>query len=252
MSDAILEATEHNMTIFYFTGTGNSLFAARKIADATGAKLISIPQVIGEQREYTDDCIGFVYPQYAVGLPKMVRSFILNNTFTADYFFAVDLYAFIRFGALREIAGIIPLNYGTYLKTPGNFIFIFKPPKNPSVILEKTENKLIKIISDISNRKNKPIKPRKNIGNATKYFGESKFKVTANCKKCGTCVKICPANNIKLSDDVVFDNKCETCFACVNLCPIKAIYSNAAPLKRRQYRNPFISIDEIIKANNRK
>jgi len=26
------------MTIFYFTGTGNSLFAARKIADAKGAR----------------------------------------------------------------------------------------------------------------------------------------------------------------------------------------------------------------------
>jgi len=38
------------MTIFYFTGTGNALFAARKIADATGATLISIPQVISEQK----------------------------------------------------------------------------------------------------------------------------------------------------------------------------------------------------------
>ena len=38
------------MTIFYFTGTGNSLFAARKIEEATGAKLISIPQAIGSQQ----------------------------------------------------------------------------------------------------------------------------------------------------------------------------------------------------------
>ena len=133
------------MKIFYFTGSGNSLFTARKISDATGAELISIPQVIGEQREYADDCIGFVYPQYAVGLPKMVRVFILNNTFRADYFFAVDLYAFIRFGALREIAGLIPLNYGAYLKTPGNFIFMIGPPKNPVAILKKWKNGLTKL-----------------------------------------------------------------------------------------------------------
>ena len=71
------------MTIFYFTGTGNSLFATRKIADSTGAKLISIPHVIAERQTYIDDSIGFVYPQYATGLPKMVRGFLLNNTFKA-------------------------------------------------------------------------------------------------------------------------------------------------------------------------
>jgi len=79
------------MTIFYFTGTGNSLFAACKIADSTGAKLISIPQAIHESKLYTDDCIGFVYPQYANGLPKMVRNFISNNEFKAEYFFAINL-----------------------------------------------------------------------------------------------------------------------------------------------------------------
>ena len=132
------------MTIFYFTGTGNSLFAARKIADSTGAALISIPSAIKEQRTYADGCIGFVYPQYSIGLPKMVRCFILNNTFEADYFFAVDLYAFIRGNALGEIAGIIPLNYGAYLKTPNNFIFALSPPKNPEAKLAKTDKKVEK------------------------------------------------------------------------------------------------------------
>ena len=240
------------MTIFYFTGTGNSLFAARKIADATNATLISIPQVIAEQRTYTDDAIGFVYPQYANGLPKMVRHFILNNIFKADYIFAVDLYAFIHLGALGEIAGIIPLNYGVYLKTPNNFVFLFNPPKNPSAVLEKSEGKLNQIINDINNRVNKPVKPKKSVGNATKYFGESKFKTTAACVRCGTCGRVCPANNIKLGGEVAFGNKCETCYACVNLCPSHAIYTNKATLKRRQYRNPVISVDDIIEANGKK
>ena len=239
------------MTIFFFTGTGNSLFAARKIADSTGASLISIPQGITEQRNYADDCVGFVYPQYAAGLPKMVRSFILNNTFKVDYIFAVDLYAFIRANALGEIAGIIPLDYGAYLKTPNNFIFAISPPKDPTAVLAKAESKLADIISDISERKSKRIKPRKSIGNATRYFGEAKFKVTAACTKCGTCIKVCPANNIELGDSILFSNNCENCFACVNLCPSHAIYSNKAMLKRRQYRNPAISTNEITAANNR-
>jgi Pyruvate/2-oxoacid:ferredoxin oxidoreductase delta subunit len=239
-----------DMTIFYFTGTGNSLFAARKIADATDATLISIPQAIAERRTYKDDAIGFVYPQYANSLPKMVRRFLIENSFEADYFFAVDLYAFTYIGALGEIAGLIPLNYGAYLKTPLNFTFMFSPPKNPSAVLAKAETKLSKICEDIQNRKTKPIKPRKSIGNATKHFGDSKFKVTADCTKCRTCEKVCPANNIKTGDSVAFGKKCETCFACANLCPAHAIYSKEAMLKRRQYRNPVISADEIIEANN--
>ena len=237
------------MIIFYFTGTGNSLFVARKIADSTGATLISIPKVFAEQQTYTDDCIGFVYPQYAAGLPKMVRSFILNNAFNADYIFAVDLYAFIRANALGEIAGIIPLSYGVYLKTPNNFISAMNPPKNPIAVLTKAEIRLVKITKDIYERRIKSIKPRKGAGNATKYFGKTKFKVTGSCVKCEMCVKVCPANNIELNGGVIFGKKCENCFACVNLCPAHAIYSSKAMLRRRQYQNPIISSSEIAEAN---
>ena len=238
------------VTIFYFTGTGNSLFAAKKIAAENNAALISIPQAIHEHKTYTDDAIGFVYPQYANGLPKMVRRFIVENNFKAGYFFAVDLYAFIHINALGEIAALLPLNYGAYLKTPMNFIFLYGAPKNPGKLLAKAEHKLGKIINDIANRVNVRIVPSKAIGNATKHFGESKYKVTADCTKCGTCAKVCPAGNIRVDDDVIFDNNCETCFACVNLCPVHAIYSKAFMLKRRQYRNPIISVDEIASANS--
>jgi len=237
------------MTIFYFTGTGNSLFAARKISEVAGATLISIPQVITEQRIYSDDVIGFVYPQYANGLPKMVRKFIENNTFKADYLFAVNLWSFVHINALGEIASLLPLNYGAYLKTPMNFIFLLNSPKNPLNMLRKAENILDRIISDITNRKSKFIKPKKGAGNATKYFGESKFMLTPSCTKCGTCVKVCPAGNIVLDYDVIFGSKCETCYACVNLCPVHAIYSKKAMLKRRQYRNPIITTDEIAESN---
>jgi len=237
------------MTIFYFTGTGNSLFAARKIAESTGAKLISIPQAIHEQKSYADDCIGFVYPQYANGLPKMVRKFIENNAFEADYFFAVNLWSFVHIRAIGEIASLLPINYGAYLKTPMNFILLLNSPKSPANKLKKAEKMLDRIISDIISRAAKPIKPRNGIGNASKHFGESNFMLTPSCTKCGMCAKVCPANNIVLNDDVVFGSNCETCYACVNLCPAHAIYANKATLKRRQYRNPFVSMSEIAAAN---
>jgi len=240
------------MTIFYFTGTGNSLFVARKIAESMEAKLISIPQVINnEKTTYTDDCIGFVYPQYANGLPKMVRSFIEQNTFKADYFFAVNLWSFIHIRALGEIASLLPLSYGVYLKTPMNFIFLLNSPKNPTNVLKKTERRLAGIIEDIRNRKAKTIRPKTGVGNATKYFGESKFMLTSSCTKCETCTKVCPTNNIMLSTSIEFGRECESCYACVNLCPAHAIHANKATLKRRQYRNPFVSVSEIVEANHK-
>ena len=237
------------MTIFYFTGTGNSLFSARKVAESTGARLISIPQVIQEKSAYSDDCIGFVYPQYANGLPKMVRNFISNNKFEADYIFAINLWSFIHINALGEIASLLPLNYGAYLKTPMNFIFLLNSPKNPVRNLKKAEKRLDAIIGDIKKRKATVTKPRKGLGNATKHCGVSKFMLTPSCTKCGTCANVCLAQNIVLNDTVEFGNKCETCYACVNLCPNHSIYSNKATLKRRQYRNPFVSLNEIELAN---
>ena len=63
------------MTIFYFTGTGNSLAVAKGIAGDSG-KLISIPQVIDScTTEYKDDCIGIVFPVYGFRAPFMVTDF---------------------------------------------------------------------------------------------------------------------------------------------------------------------------------
>lgn len=47
------------MTVFYFTGTGNSLAAAKRI----GGEFNSIPQVVdGNDLHYKDDVIGIVFP----------------------------------------------------------------------------------------------------------------------------------------------------------------------------------------------
>ena len=53
--------------IFYFTGTGNSLYAARKLADE-GEKIVSIVDALRSKAyHYTlnvGDKLGFVFPVY--------------------------------------------------------------------------------------------------------------------------------------------------------------------------------------------
>jgi ferredoxin len=47
------------------------------------------------------------------------------------------------------------------------------------------------------------------------------------CKRCGRCVKICPAGAIVLEDYPIFDEKkCIFCYHCEKTCPYKAIECN--------------------------
>lgn len=58
--------------IYYFTGTGNSLWIAKKIAEQIGdTQLISIPQVINQDTIAVGETVGIVCPIYMYNLPLM-------------------------------------------------------------------------------------------------------------------------------------------------------------------------------------
>ena len=58
--------------VFYFTGTGNSLYVAKQIEE----KQISIPQAIrGSGLSFSADRIGIVCPIYKHEMPMMVKEF---------------------------------------------------------------------------------------------------------------------------------------------------------------------------------
>ena len=58
--------------VFYFTGTGNSLYAAKQLEP----RPISIPQVMKrESLEFLADAIGVVAPVYGHEVPSMVKDF---------------------------------------------------------------------------------------------------------------------------------------------------------------------------------
>ena len=86
--------------IFYFTGTGNSLYVAKKLDE----KAISIPQIIKEEPlEFSADSIGIVCPVYGHEIPGMVKDFIRRASFKTDYLFVVLTYG-AHHGGAAEIA----------------------------------------------------------------------------------------------------------------------------------------------------
>ncbi|NLO63379.1 MAG: 4Fe-4S binding protein [Clostridiaceae bacterium] len=80
--------------VYYFSGTGNSLAVAKKIAAATGGTMISIASV-AEQESIRPraDRIGIVFPCYLAqlnGIPPVVQEFVKKLRGAEDkYIFAV-------------------------------------------------------------------------------------------------------------------------------------------------------------------
>lgn len=75
--------------VFYFTGTGNSLYAAKKLDE----NLKSIPQIMkSEEKTFHEDRIGVVCPIYGHEKPAMVKEFLKKAEFHTDYFYVVLTY----------------------------------------------------------------------------------------------------------------------------------------------------------------
>ena len=84
--------------IFYFTGTGNSLYVAKELDE----EIISIPQVIKQERpEFVADSIGIVCPVYGHEMPGMVKEFLRRASLDIGYLFVVLTYGAHHGGLLK-------------------------------------------------------------------------------------------------------------------------------------------------------
>lgn len=266
--------------IFYFTGTGNCLYAARQLA-GEHAELLSIPQLMKQGRyEFEADEIGIVYPIYGHMPPYMVRQFIRKAKLKAGYKFAVLTYGARKCDAV-EIWNDISRKAGNgfdYINTlimVDNWLPNFD--MNEQIKMDKhiPEN-LQKIAADLAERKrwHEPVTEEERqmhrgfmamsgldpeVGFLMK--SEKCFAVTDACIGCGACVSVCPRGNYKLgSQGVKMQGDCEFCFACIQNCPQKAIRfirseDGAFPFGTEvnpdaRYRNEHVSLMDIKRSNS--
>ena len=65
--------------IFYFSATGNTLWAAQRVAQVTGERLLSVAELIKSQHAFAlekDERVGFIYPIYGWRPPVIMREFV--------------------------------------------------------------------------------------------------------------------------------------------------------------------------------
>lgn len=124
--------------IYYFTGTGNSLAAARNIAAALeDCELVSIASLKNAPGGIAPPAerVGIVCPVYDSGLPVIVAEFAGRLDLTrARYTFALVTLGGTGVSALHQLNGILRKRQGRNLdaafivKMPGNFPPVSRPP----------------------------------------------------------------------------------------------------------------------------
>lgn len=260
--------------IYYFSGTGNSLHAARELQKKLpGVTLTPIMAALREQKiRSTADTVGFVFPIHAFTMPLVVEEFIKRADFgSASYIFALTT----RFCSPRSISRIdqILRKKGKSLdaffsvRMPQNYLPAFDV-ESPEQIAE-SETRLqdtLDTVQDIilNEQKSRPEPPPVPVkimtgavfpvitalDRATRYFRlEEKFYADDRCTGCGTCEKVCLAGKINRQDGrPVWDTgtDCTFCFACIHYCPAHAIQIRGKKTAERgRYQHPRINADDI-------
>jgi ferredoxin len=257
-------------TIFYYTGTGNSLWIARKLSEALGgADVVSIPSWKKTPAKIApSSTVGLVFPVHMWGLPRAVRGFLGTlGEMKPGYAFAVAVNAGQVSNTLvqlkRELADLaVPLNAGFGMVMPTNYIPWGGPgPKEKqNERFEKAGRKIAGIAQKIRTGGTFPVE-KGPLWQRILFTGmykmsyphvpemDKKFWVDEKCNRCGICEKVCPAGNIALTDgNPRWNHHCEQCLACIQWCPKEAIQYGKKTSKYERYHHPEIALKDMLPA----
>jgi ferredoxin len=274
--------------VYYFSGTGNSLYTAGEIARRINGKLISIPQVMADAHmEPEAEVVGIVFPVYYAtndcGIPLIIARFVRQlQNLNSKYVFAVCTCGSMPGTTIENLGKLVKfqggeLAAGFTLKMSNRKI----SPKKQEKVSADHKEKLNAICEYIIGRKKGKmetrgilrktvlapllylaIKPafnrryRKLSGSPHLPFKElipiadRSFQVGEKCSGCGICAQVCPADNIKIIDRrPEWQHHCETCYACYAWCPQGAIGGEIVEYNPR-YHNPNIKLSDMLKTKH--
>lgn len=243
--------------IFYYSGTGNSKYAAKRIADALGDTLLSMNERIkaGDFSPVeTGERLVVVTPTYAWRIPRIVRDWLMKTELRgAERIWFVmtcgseigDAGSYNR--ALCQTKGVGCMGTAQ-LVMPENYIAMFNAPQadEARAIVVKAEPDIDRVIASI--RAEEAFAPtRRNLydrfmsGPVNPIFYSfcvkaDAFTVSDACVGCGRCEKLCPTNTVTLRDGKpAWGKGCTHCMACICYCPAAAIEYGKKSLGKPRY-----------------
>ena len=244
--------------IFYFTGTGNSFYAAQKLA-GKGERVVSMIDAAREKAfSYTladGEPLGFVFPVYFYTVSDPVLEFVRSLTVENAGF----VYAVIPCGASigpaggflkRELQkrGLALQRVDPLIVPDGALIFYdIDAPEVLALQLDAAAEALEAIKEAVARRQPNRITGSAAAGKAglaAYHLSQStkKFFADDKCVSCGKCAELCPADAIRITDGkpVWVKDKCFKCCGCINRCPAGAIQYGSKTAARGRYVNPVL------------
>lgn len=251
--------------IYYFSGTGNSLFVARELQKRLpGASLVPVAGLMEQPEIKTSGSrVGIVFPVHALTIPIIIKRFIKKTDFSsADYIFAVAtrlgsvFYGFDKISALlrkkrKKLGARLVLNMGNNeARHKGYIVPAAEDIKNMEKdVLEKldafagiVEGEKTSLPADTGvtqpsgkNRLTSFLTERTVLtcmDLAGFTGGVQYFCADGNCSGCGICESVCLSGKITMKDEKPVWRKnvfCTMCFACLNYCPKHAVQINDIP-----------------------
>lgn len=249
--------------IYYFSGTGNSRFAANYLSKSLNESLRFIPDTDPIDEILVGESIGFVFPVYSWGVPPLVLDFVANlpEKFWNEVRTAqIPVWCVMTCG--DEVA-LAPEMFEKVLKKkgvkaeskwsvimPNNYVLLpgfdvdskeleqKKLGDAPARLKEISQGivqhrRVIDVVrGGIPGIKTKLVYP------LFKKWGifPRKWHSTSACVGCGICVGSCPLNNVVMTEGVPkWGDKCCSCLACYHSCPRHAVEYGKITGKKGQY-----------------
>lgn len=264
--------------VYYFSGTGNSLYVARELQKGIReANLTSMVSLLNKDVIDTDgETIGLVFPIHLAMAPAPVMGFLKKlDLKSAKYIFAVATRAGSQHRAFIDLENILKKK-GKILDSYFTLNMASNDPKfedwRPATNEELTElesevkNNLDLIQEIVTNKERNREKdinftvpmPAFSILSLIlpilNRFYNIEFYSNSKCVGCGTCAKVCLSRKVKIIDEKPVwekDTSCFSCHACLNYCPEQAVQINSSRFLKSytedngRYSHPYATADDI-------
>lgn len=259
--------------IYYFSGTGNALAIARELGEKLGdTEIVNLASSPDPNALDSVDRIGFVFPVFGWGLPRIVRQFAQAiRPRTGQYTFAVATSAGSPATTLRQLRRLLrareaDLHAG--FTVHGDFQISSQDEKPMAIIRlmiwlvrnhqpDRFSQRIEEIASTIQN-KERHVPETSNVpanalgslinGFASRSFqtADRSFGVRDACVSCGICARVCPRENVRLEAGTPsWHGNCEFCYACMAWCPEGAITLNGNPPIQPAH-HPDVALEDVL------